>query len=505
MSNVEARVPSSLAPSDDGALLVRDTGRGVGANREGGRRRRLLAASLLAGDLFSAVLTTLVGGGLVILFDQGTGTNWIEDLRGHVGIALPLLVGTSWLLGLYKASSRSLIERFRLRASATLLFVLVGALIWAYEGRPLDLVVMPLIGIAALVLGSWIDHLVSAWFVREGIWGASAVILGTGESARQFASLLIGQSAWGLRPVGFIDPVVHETNGDQVANDENRASELPILGTIDTWRSDGSVEVVVIPDGAELPPDVSVLHRLGVRQILMVRQLDDLASLDLGVRRFDRFVALELGGDLQRGGQMQKRAMDLALAVPLALLAAPIVGLLALAIKIADPGPAFYRQQRVGRQGRPIEILKLRSMYQDAEQRLEHVLAANPMMYEHWRRYFKVPGDPRILPHIGSFLRRSSLDELPQLWNVLRGDISLVGPRPLPAYHLSAFDAEFQELRATVPPGLTGLWQISARSSGDLGVQRAHDSFYIRNRSVLLDLYILIDTVPAVIVGRGAE
>ena len=503
MSNVEVRVASSLEPSSDGALLVRDTER-AGVNREGGKRRRLLAASLPAGELLSAVLTTAAGGGLVVLFDQGTATNWIEGLKGHIGIALPLLIGTSWLLGLYKASSRSLIERFRLRVSATLLFVLAGALIWAYEGRPLDLVVMPLIGVAALVLGSWIDHLVSAWFVREGIWGASAAILGTGEPARQFASLLLGQPAWGLRPVGFIDPVV-QTNDDQGANDESRASDLPILGTIDTWRSDGSVEVVVIPEGVALPPDVGALHRLGVQQILMVRQLDDLASLDLGVRRFDRFVALELGGDLQRGGQMQKRAMDLALAVPLAVLAAPIVGLLALAIKIADPGPAFYRQQRVGRHGRPIEILKLRTMYQDAEQRLEQVLSANPMMYEHWRRYFKVPGDPRVLPHIGSFLRRSSLDELPQLWNVLRGDISLVGPRPLPAYHLSAFDAEFQELRATVPPGLTGLWQISARSSGDLGVQRAHDCFYIRNRSVLLDLYILIDTVPAVIVGRGAE
>mgnify|MGYP003574981464 CR=1 FL=1 len=505
MSNVEVRVPGSLAPSGDGALLVRDTGRGGSANREGGRRRRLLATSLLAGDLCSAVLTTAAGGALVVLLDRGAGINWIEDLKGHVGIALPLLIGTSWLLGLYKASSRSLIERFRLRASATLLFVLVGALIWAYEGRTLDLVVMPLIGIVALVLGSWIDHLVGAWFVREGTWGAPTAILGTGAPGRDFASLLLGQPAWGLRPVGFIDYGLQETKGDQGANDEGGASDLPILGTLDTWHSDGSVEVVVIPEGAELPPDVSVLHRLGVRQILMVRQLDDLASFDLGVRRFDRFVALELGGDLQRGGQRQKRAMDLALALPLAVLAAPIVGLLAIAIKIADPGPAFYRQQRVGRHGRPIEILKLRTMYQDADQRLEQVLVANPMMYEHWRRYFKVPGDPRILPHIGSFLRRSSLDELPQLWNVLRGDISLVGPRPLPAYHLSAFDAEFRELRATVPPGLTGLWQISARSRGDLGVQRAHDCFYIRNRSVLLDLYILIETVPAVIVGRGAE
>jgi lipopolysaccharide/colanic/teichoic acid biosynthesis glycosyltransferase len=280
---------------------------------------------------------------------------------------------------------------------------------------------------------------------------------------------------------------------------------LPLLGTTEQGCPIGGFEVLLVPHAQHLPPDSETLYRLGAKQILVVSDFGEFATLGLKTSSFDQFVAWELTVSRRQPASMPKRFIDLAVSLPLALVAGPLVVLLALAIKVVDPGPAFFGHRRIGRNGKPIHVMKLRTMYCDAEQRLEHVLAVDAAKRAHWQRYFKLPQDPRILPHIGSFLRRTSLDELPQLWNVIRGDMSLVGPRPFPAYHMDAFDPEFRALRATVPPGITGLWQISSRSDGDLGVQRAQDCFYIRNRSLWLDLYILIATLPAVVFGRGAK
>jgi Undecaprenyl-phosphate galactose phosphotransferase WbaP len=507
MSNVEVRLVPSLPSSADETFGFPGRGRSAGGAAAGIRRRRLVTAGLVAGDLVSGTLSIIAAVILVTLVGLG-GTIGIADrVQMHMPVLLLLLIGIGCSLGLYRSNIKSPMERFRVRVTVTLLFAFAGMLMWVREGASVELAIAPLVGAIALVLGLWIEQLIGTRLARAGLWRAPTAILGTGGESRALARLLLNNPASGLHPIGFID-VGENTDSDANAvatGHDDADAALPVLGTLEGYHANGGADIVIVPDRAALPQNPAALYRLGIRQVLVVNQLGEYPSFGLHVRNTGCFVALELSGQVRDPSEGLKRVIDLAIALPVALLAAPVIALLALAIKRADPGPAFYGQRRIGRYGMPIRVLKLRTMYQDAEQRLEHVLESDLALREHWERFFKLPDDPRILPGIGNLLRRTSLDELPQLWNVIRGDMSLVGPRPFPAYHLDAFDPDFQTLRTTVPPGLTGLWQISSRSEGDLAMQRAQDYFYIQNRSLWLDLYILIATLPAVIGAQGAK
>ncbi len=501
MSNADARLAPTLPPPVGKPFGVD----GETSRVENGTRRRLLAAVLFAGDLVSGAMAVVAAAAIVALAAGQAGLVG----RTQPCLLLLLLLGINCSLGLYRSNIRNPMERFRLRVSATLLFMFASVLMWIRTGSLVELAIVPVVGVIAPVIGLWTEHLVRAWLARTGVCSTPAAILGTGAHSHALARLLLSRPGCGLRPTGFIEDGTGagDVSDECVAREDTRgtAAALPVLGTLNGWHAYGSAEVVVVPDCERLPQNPAALYRLGARQILVAARLGEFPTFGLQVRNADCLVAIELNGKPGDYSKKLKRAIDLILALALFVLAAPVIALLALAIKLADPGPAFYCQWRVGQFGRPIRIFKLRTMYRDAEERLERVLASSPDLRRHWQRHFKLAQDPRILPHVGGLMRRASLDELPQLWNVIRGDISLVGPRPFPAYHLVAFDPEFRALRASVPPGLTGLWQISSRSNGDLDVQRAEDSFYIKNRSLWLDLYILIATLPAVIGATGAK
>jgi lipopolysaccharide/colanic/teichoic acid biosynthesis glycosyltransferase len=195
--------------------------------------------------------------------------------------------------------------------------------------------------------------------------------------------------------------------------------------------------------------------------------------------------------------------MDLFLVTVAAPLMVPLFLCMALAIKASSRGPVFFGQQRVGRGGRVFRAWKFRTMLVDAEDRLRDYLEQHSELREEWEATHKLADDPRVVTWIGRFLRKSSLDELPQLWNVVKGEMSLVGPRPLPQYHLEMFDEDFRRYREKITPGMTGLWQVNCRTDGDTKVWVKWDTYYIRNWSLALDLQILLRTPKVVLGGKG--
>lgn len=198
-----------------------------------------------------------------------------------------------------------------------------------------------------------------------------------------------------------------------------------------------------------------------------------------------------------------KRVFDICFSLGAMLFFAPTLVAVALAVKWSSPGPIFYKQWRIGRGGRRFLFYKFRTMVVDADERLEKILAASPELRAEWEIHHKLKKDPRVTP-VGRFLRRCCLDELPQFWNVLRGDLSVVGPRALVSkevnYRLGKRAAKILSIR----PGLTGIWQTSGRS--DLSYQRriALDEHYVDQRNFAMDLRLIARTIPLMITAKGA-
>ncbi|MGL5956677.1 MAG: exopolysaccharide biosynthesis polyprenyl glycosylphosphotransferase [Brevinema sp.] len=202
--------------------------------------------------------------------------------------------------------------------------------------------------------------------------------------------------------------------------------------------------------------------------------------------------------------QFIKTAIDRILGGVLVLLLCPLFLMIALFIKIKSPGSVFYRHERVGKGGTIFYMWKFRTMYQDADQRLQELLEKDPILKQEWDTYFKLTNDPRITP-IGKFLRRYSLDEFPQLFNVLTGEMSLVGPRPFVSGEIIEENPVLVPLYEQVKPGLTGLWQVSGRNQFSRSERIDIDIWYIQHWSLSLDLLILLNTPLAVLSAKGAS
>ena len=305
----------------------------------------------------------------------------------------------------------------------------------------------------------------------------------------------------GYRPIGIILNDGHSFSATRIDN-------VPLITDRDAITAigrSGTCELLV-EDASDKSTLLTWLQERFCR-LMVFREL----SGDLPIQSASATVVGDLLGIqftnslLQWRSRAVKRALDLVTAIGLIGLSLPLIGLGALMVWCVDGRPLFFCQQRRGLNERLIDIWKLRTMYRDAEARLDGYLTQYSSLNKQWLACCKLENDPRILPYVGRFLRRYSLDELPQLFSVVRGQMSLVGPRPFPDYHLDRLPGQARHFRHRVLPGLTGMWQVSARGDGNLEDQSRYDVYYIRNWSLWLDLYILARTVKVVLSAKGAK
>ena len=409
----------------------------------------------------------------------------------------PTVVATWWILSLlirqdlpYRLGGtwRELRETVLLNGVGAVLLLALNLVTRHDAVSRLVLIGFPILGAvtstaARFALRGWLG-----WRRQGGHDVHHVLLAGPAEPVRQLATSLLRRDA-GLVPLGVLAP--------PGASDDTGPT-LPVLG--DYHRLADVLHSHVVDQVAfAMPLDDSALRPL-VETCLREGKPVWLATDAFGARllgnRPDQLLVLSATRDAV--GLTLKRAIDIGIAMTALLVTAPVLAVCALAVRLDDPtGPIIFRQRRVGLHGREFTVYKFRSMATDAETRRAELQERNEMSGP----VFKIRDDPRIT-RVGRFLRRYSLDELPQLWNVLRGDMSLVGPRPSLPDEVREYEPEFRR-RLACRPGLTCLWQVSGRNTVDFRTWMELDLQYVDNWSLGLDLQILMRTIPAVFNGSG--
>ena len=328
------------------------------------------------------------------------------------------------------------------------------------------------------------------------------ILIGAGKTAEIVLQFFEGDLGYRYRIVGLLD-------------DDPISQELPqkflMLGKVSEAEKiirDSGVKTVIITapgmDSERLERLVAKIQPI-VRDILFVPDLMMLPLGHVGVEPFytEKVFMLSIRNNLaRRRNRLAKRVFDLIATIGGGLLILPILLVLAILVGIDNKGRIIFAHRRVGQNGRLFPCYKFQSMVPDAQDRLEEYLAQNPEARKEWEESFKLTNDPRVTK-LGAFLRKTSLDELPQLWNVLMGDMSLVGPRPIVMQEIDRYGDYIREYYM-VPPGITGMWQVNGRSDTTYEERVAMDTWYVRNWSVWIDLVYLFKTIKTVFTGKGA-
>ena len=417
-------------------------------------------------------------------------------------VSLCLIVNA--IQGLYTPAGLSpVIELRRAVQSTAFVGLILAAASFFWKTADYSRGILILSSVLTAVLVPWARSLARDQFAPRAWWGVPVLVLGAGKTARTIVEKLRAHPEIGLKVAGCLAD-------DRPAQAD--CSGVPVFGPLEMAPRIAQTtrirHALVAMPGLERTQLVGLTETLSehFRHMILIPNLFGVASLWVTGRDLGGVLGLEVRQNLLiPANWWVKRGIDLTMTLIVGVFSLPVLAVAAAWIWIVSPEASpFYCQTREGEGRRKFRVWKLRTMFPNAEQVLEKYLGEHPGARAEWEAHLKLRNDPRILPVVGTLLRRTSLDELPQLLNIIKGEMTLVGPRPFPRYHLDHFDERFREFRARVTPGLTGLWQVSARSDGDLATQESLDTFYIRNWSLWLDFYILARTVRAVLLSKGA-
>jgi exopolysaccharide biosynthesis polyprenyl glycosylphosphotransferase len=473
-------------------------------------RRKILLNVFKLFDLGLMVLAFLLAGAIAFDRHKVTLAEFFSMRVKVQNLAIFFLFLLAWhfvlsAFGLYASRRLSrrnaeVLDVVKATSLATLIILAGSALFQIQMGTPRFLIAFWAISTAATVASRLSLRMVLAWIRKQGRNLRDVLIVGTNQRAVQFARKLVNHPEIGYRVIGFVD---ENWQGMDVFHNSGFALACDFGGVSQFLRSSVVDEVVMALPIRSRYFEASQIATYCEEQGITVRQLSNIFNLKLA-----RSSAEDWEGDsliTHRTGQINgwpvlvKRAVDLVGSAALLVLISPALLVTAILITLTSRGPVLFKQNRLGRNKRRFNIYKFRTMVADAEKRMGEIEHLNEVSGP----VFKIKNDPRITP-VGRFLRKTSIDELPQLFNVLKGDMSLVGPRPLPVRDYEGFSEDWQRRRFSVKPGITCLWQVAGRSSIAFEQWMELDLQYIDRWSLWLDFKILLRTIPAVLRGSGA-
>jgi exopolysaccharide biosynthesis polyprenyl glycosylphosphotransferase len=428
-------------------------------------------------------------------------------LGNFVLFALLLLVWHSVLLlcGLYQSRRMSTrrseaIDTLKATGMASVCLMLAGALFSKNIVTPAFVGLFWLFSFASVIAVRLIIRFFLSRARRHGTNLRFMLILGTNARAIQFARRIESRPDLGYRILGFVDD---DWAGGAAVRDTRYPICCDFAGLAEYLRRNVVDEVATYLPLRSFYEHAAQLAALCDLHGILIRFDTDIFNLNFSRSRtedFDRGLQIApYGSEYEALPMILKRFLDIVISFLLLVLLAPVFIVVALLVKLSSSGPVFFSQERIGLNKRRFLTYKFRTMIPNAEQmisQLEHLNEVSGPV-------FKIKNDPRLSP-VGRFLRRTSIDELPQLFNVLRGDMSLVGPRPMAVRDYEGFSEDWQRRRFSVRPGITCLWQVNGRSSISFEQWMALDMQYIEQWSIWLDFKILLRTIPAVMRGTGA-